>query len=138
MAPVEDEAVRIVSGGARLLRFALGWACVGVGFAGIVIPVLPTTPFLIVAVWAFSTSSRRFHDWLINHRRFGPIIRAWRQHRVIPVRAKVAALGSMAASLSYVALFVAETWHLPAGAGVGMAAVAAYIITRPGKVPAGA
>lgn len=138
MSPVEDGAVRMVSGWARLLRLALGWMCVGVGFAGVVIPVLPTTPFLIVAVWAFSTSSRKFHDWLLNDRRFGPIIRAWRAHRVIPVRAKAAALGSMVASLSYVSVFVAETWYLPAGAGAGMAVVAVYIVTRPGKIPANA
>lgn len=124
-----------MTGGARLLRLGLGWLCVGVGFAGIVLPVLPTTPFLIVAAWAFSSSSRRFHDWLYFHPRFGPSIQAWRDHRVIPRRAKVFAVSTMLGSLGYVSLFVAETWHLPVGAGAGMAVVAAYVVSRPGRVP---
>lgn len=119
----------------RAAYVAMGWTCVALGVAGIVLPVLPTTPFLLVAAWAFARSSRRFHDWLVDHPRLGPPVRAWREHGVVPTRAKVAAVTTMAASLSYVALFVADDWRLPAAAGLPMAATALWLLTRPGQAP---
>jgi uncharacterized membrane protein YbaN (DUF454 family) len=86
----------------RLLLLAFGWFCVGLGFIGVFLPVLPTTPFLILALWAFAQSSERFHGWLYQHRFFGPRLRAWHEHRVIPLRAKLLAWGVMTLSLSYV------------------------------------
>ena len=61
----------------------------GLGLVGIFIPGLPTTVFLIIAFWAFSKSTERFQNWLWFHPKFGPPIRAWHMHRVIPVRAKI-------------------------------------------------
>lgn len=119
----------------RVANLALGWLCVGLGLLGLVLPVVPTTPFLLIAAWAFARSSQRFHDWLLNHRRLGPPVRAWRQHGIVPTRAKVAALSTMAASLSYVTLFLADDWLLPLAAGAPMAATAAWLVTRPGRAP---
>lgn len=123
------------SGLRRLSLLGLGWLCVGLGMAGVFLPVLPTTPFLLVAAWAFSTTSRRFHDWLVGHPRLGPPVRAWRQHRVISPRAKVLAVTSMGASLAYVTLFVADGWLLPLIAATPMGATAAWVLTRPGRLP---
>lgn len=114
---------------------ALGWICVTLGVVGIALPVLPTTPFLLVAAWAFAKSSRRFHDWLVHHPRLGPPVRAWREHGVVPTRAKIAAVTTMIASLSYVALVVAEDWRLPAAAALPMAITALWLLTRPGRAP---
>lgn len=75
----------------RLLYFVSGWLCLALGAAGVVLPVLPTTPFVLLAAWCFSKSSRRLHSWLLAHRTFGPYIVAWEQHRVIPLRAKILA-----------------------------------------------
>ncbi len=120
---------------ARLLGQALGWCCVGVGMLGLLLPVIPTTPFLLVAAWAFARSSQRFHDWLLNHRWLGPPVRAWCQHGVVPTTAKAMALTTMAASLGYVTFFLAESWVLPLVAGTPMALTAVWLVTRPGRVP---
>lgn len=114
----------------RTLWFGLGIAAVAAGVVGIVLPLVPTTPFLLLAAFAFSRSSPRFEAWLIDHPRLGPPIRDWRAHRAIGRRAKVVAVGLMAATL-------AATW----AAGVGttilvvqivvLAAVSVFILTRP-------
>lgn len=117
-------------------RGLIAFGCVNVtlGVVGAFVPVLPTTIFLIIALWAFSKSSLRLHRWLYSHPRFGASLRAWHAHRVIPVRAKLAAVAMMAASLAYVAVFVAEDWALPMGLAAVLGAVAAYILTRPSRV----
>lgn len=114
---------------------AFGWLNVGLGVAGLLLPVVPTTIFLILALWAFSKSWVRFHDWLYSHPRLGRSLRAWHRERIIPLPAKCLALGMMGASLLYVTLFVAEGWALPLGLGLGLGAVAAYIVTRPHRRP---
>jgi len=114
---------------------ALGWFLVGIGLVGVFLPVLPTTPFVLLALWCFARSSRRFHDWLYHHPRLGPLAQAWVQHRVVPLRAKLLSVSMMAASLLYVTLAFADSWWLPVVLGLTMGAVAAYILTRPSRVP---
>ena len=125
--PISNPAV-------KLALIAFGWINVCVGFLGVILPGLPTTPFLLVAIWAFSRSSERFHDWLFNHPRFGPTLRAWRDHRVVPFRAKLLAVATMAASLVYVTFFVAENWYLPAFMTCVMLPTAAWLVTRASEV----
>ncbi len=126
---------RFIWPGAKPALFALGWLCVGLGMIGVVVPGMPTTIFLIVALWAFSRSSDRFHDWLYDHPRFGPPLRAWRAHRVIPLRAKLLAVGLMATSWLIFTLLVADDWIAPSVLGAILVAVAAYIVTRSNKPP---
>lgn len=64
----------------------------GLAALGVILPVLPTTPFLLVAAACFARSSPRFYHWLLANRVFGPLIREWREHRSIPLRAKVMAV----------------------------------------------
>ncbi len=80
----------------RIVLLALGWLFAGLGFAGAFLPVLPTTPFLILAVACFARSSPRLESWLLSHPRFGPSLLLWRERRAIPMRVKVFALGGMA------------------------------------------
>ncbi len=121
---------------ARYGLIAFGWICVGLGVIGAFLPVMPTTIFLILAFWAFSKSSARFHRWLSSHPRLGRPLRDWRAHRVIPIPAKCLALGMMTASLLFVTFFVAGGWALPLGLALGFGAVASYIVTRPNRMPA--
>ncbi len=114
---------------------AFGWANVGLGVVGIFVPGLPTTVFLLIAVWAFSKSSERFHVWLWSHPQLGPPIRRWHEHRVIPVRAKVFAAMTMTASFVYVAAFVAEDWVMPAVMAMILIPSAAYVLSRASEAP---
>jgi uncharacterized membrane protein YbaN (DUF454 family) len=76
----------------RHLYLALGLAFVALGLAGVLLPVVPTTPFLIVAAGCFARSSPRLERWLLAHPRFGPVLQAWRERRAIPRKAKLLAL----------------------------------------------
>lgn len=118
----------------RQILLALGWVCVGLGVVGMFLPVMPTTVFLLIAAWAFSKCSLRFHRWLYEHPRLGRPVRDWHEHGVIPVRAKALAVTMMTASLLFVTLFVAESWILPASLAIVLAGVAAFILTRPSRV----
>ena len=91
--------------------FLLGWSFFGLGAVGTVVPGLPTTPFMLLALWAFSRSSKRFHDWLYTHKLFGPPLNQWHTHRVIPVKVKVLSVVTMLASFIYLAFFTdVNTW----------------------------
>ncbi|MDA1091176.1 MAG: YbaN family protein [Proteobacteria bacterium] len=116
-----------------LLAFA--WVNVGLGLIGIVVPGMPTTVFLIIAVWAFSKCSVRFQRWLWEHQTFGPSIRAWHEHRVIPLKAKIMASAMMTASFIYVTFFVAESWVLPAVLAAVLIPSAAFILSQASTTP---
>ncbi|WP_372917316.1 YbaN family protein [Sandarakinorhabdus sp.] len=81
----------------RPLWLVIGLTSLALGIAGIVLPLVPTTPFVLLAAYCFARSSPRLHDWLITHRAFGPLIRNWEQHRAIAPRAKLLAVTSMVA-----------------------------------------
>jgi hypothetical protein len=120
---------------ARWGLLAFGWVNVGLGMIGVVVPGMPTTVFLIIAVWAFSKSSVRFQRWLWEHQTFGPSIRAWHEHRVIPKKAKIMASLMMAASFIYVTFFVAESWVLPAVLAAVLVPSAAFILSQASTTP---
>ncbi|MDI9220803.1 DUF454 family protein [Pantoea sp. EA-12] len=72
----------------RILLICLGWLAIVLGTLGIVLPLLPTTPFVLLAAWCFARSSPRFHHWLLWRSPFGRYIRHWQQHRAMPPGAK--------------------------------------------------
>jgi uncharacterized protein len=119
----------------RLFYLAFGWLCVGLGVLGIIMPILPTTPFLILAVWSFSRSSPALAEKLRNHPLAGPYIRAWQDHGAIPTKAKGLAIIMMSGMGAYVVLYAdLPTWTKAAIITV-LAAVAIYILTRPSAPP---
>jgi len=68
----------------NFLLITIGWISVGLGVVGVVLPLLPTTPFILLAASCFAKSSPRFHFWLINHTFFGPIVRNFSHNEAIP------------------------------------------------------
>jgi uncharacterized protein len=119
----------------RFFYLALGWLSVGLGIVGIILPILPTTPFLLVAVWAFSKSSPELAEKLRNHPKAGPYIRAWQDHGAIPVLGKVLAVTMMTVVGIYLAGFSVLPGWAAVVACVGMLAVGIYIVTRPSLPP---
>ncbi|UTW12479.1 YbaN family protein [Marinobacterium rhizophilum] len=105
------------------------------GALGVVLPLLPTTPFVILAAFCFSRSSERLHQWLLNQRLFGPLIRDWEAHGVIPLRIKWLSTSMMLLLVSYPMLFRDFDWRLKALAGASILCALLYIWTRP-SVPA--
>ena len=75
----------------KLLYNTAGCICVGLAFLGLFLPLLPTTPFLLLATFCFSRGSARMHQWLMSHRTMGPIIRDWNENRIIQPAVKRAA-----------------------------------------------
>ncbi|AHF68644.1 MULTISPECIES: YbaN family protein [Pseudomonas] len=94
----------------RYLLVAVGWTSVGLGVIGIFLPVLPTTPFLLLAAACFARSSPRFYNWLVNHKRLGPWIRDYLAGNGIPLKGKVYAIGLMWASISLSCYLVPLPW----------------------------
>ena len=76
----------------RIILIIIGWLAVVLGTLGVVLPVLPTTPFILLAAWCFARSSPRFHAWLLYRSWFGSYIRHWQDHRALPPGAKPRAL----------------------------------------------
>jgi uncharacterized protein len=79
----------------RLSFAALGSFFLLLGITGIFLPLLPTTPFLLLATACYARSSHRFYNWLLNHAAFGPLIIEWRTYRSIPKRIKLYAIATM-------------------------------------------
>ncbi|MEJ2534793.1 MAG: YbaN family protein [Gammaproteobacteria bacterium] len=119
----------------RPVYFLLGWCFFGLGAVGIVVPGLPTVPFMLVALWLFSRSSKRFHDWLYQHPVFGPPLQQWRSHGVIPVRAKVLAVVTMVASLCYLTFLTDVRVGIAAMTGLVMLVGALFILRQPSRIP---
>ena len=95
----------------RGLYVALGMLALALGVIGIFLPVLPTTPFVLLAAACFARGSQRFHRWLLGQRTFGPIVREWEQYRSIPYRTKLTAVVLMALTFgASIVFFVRPGW----------------------------
>ena len=92
------------------MLLAIGWLSVALGVIGIFLPVLPTTPFLLLAAACFVRSSRRFYLWLVTHPRLGPWIRDYLEGQGIPLKGKVYAIGLMWASIGLSCYLVPMPW----------------------------
>jgi hypothetical protein len=117
----------------RLLFAACGTLFLGLGVAGIFLPLLPTTPFLLLAAACFARSSRRITHWLHNHARFGPLIREWHEHRAMPYRAKRTALLLIALSFSISIAFFVPGWPAKLAMGVGGVLLMVWIARIPSR-----
>ena len=107
-----------------------GIVAVGLGLLGVPLPLLPTTPFMLLAVFCFARSSPRLHDWLVHHPRFGPPIRDWRERGAISRKNKTYAMVAMTAVFALSLAMGVPTFALVAQALV-LVCVATFILTRP-------
>lgn len=119
----------------RFLWLGLGLFCLGLGIVGAFLPLMPTTIFLILAVGCFARSSPRLEAWLLNHPRFGPSLRQWREQRAVPLIGKVGAVAGM--TIGFVAFWILarpEPW-LALGVGVVLLGCGLYVVSRPRPKP---
>lgn len=114
----------------RLTLILIGLLSIVLGALGIFVPLLPTTPFLLLAAFAFANSSERMHQWLLDHNIFGPLIDDWRQYRAISRRAKIVSILSMVAIILISALMSAPTYVVVIQALV-LSATATFVLSRP-------
>ena len=130
MAESTDTRWRFDLGAQRGFWFAVGWAALALGAVGVMLPILPTTPFVILAAFAFGKSSPRLRAWLENSRAFGPVIADWRSHGAIAPRVKALAIAMMVAVFGISVAMGLALFVLVVQAGC-MTVAAAFILSRP-------
>lgn len=114
----------------KWLFTALAWLCVGLGFLGVFLPLLPTTPFLLLALFLFARSSPRGRAMLMRHRILGPYIRGYASKAGLSVRAKATTLAVMWAAMLFSVVFIARNWWLRALLLAIAAGVSVHILLK--------
>lgn len=115
----------------KILLIIAGWLSVILAIIGIVLPLLPTTPFLLLAAFCFSKSSERFHDWLLNHRWFGDYIRNFQSGRGMTLKAKVSTIFLIWLSIGASVTFFVPIWWVKVMLLLIAALVSIYLASRP-------
>jgi len=133
--PLPVDALSRRSAAARWVYFGLGWLFFGLGIVGVFLPLVPTTPFMLLTLGCFARSSRRFHDWLFHHRWFGPPLQRWAAYRVVPLWVKLVAWTSMIASTSYLFWRGDVAWPFLAAAVALVVLGIGYLASCPSRRP---
>ena len=114
----------VIFASVKIILTIIGLLSLGLGVAGIFLPLLPTTPLLLLAAWCFIRSSSRLYDWLLNHPYLGEYIRNFRENKAIPLRVKVVSVAMIWLTIGYCIVAVVEEY---CWAQVAMLALAAAI-----------
>lgn len=120
---------------ARAVFLVLGTVFLALAALGIVVPVLPTTPFVLLAAACYLRASTRLHQRLIQSRLFGSTIVAWQEHGAIPTRAKVLAIVMVTATFAVSVVFVADSLAVRAGLAIAGVILIAWLASRPSWAP---
>ena len=129
-SPLEPELQILLPERRNFFYLILAYLCAGLGIIGAFLPVLPTTPFLLLAAWSATRGSPDLHLWLHEHPRFGPPLIAWEEKRAVSTPAKWLACTLMSASW-VVMLLVTDGWPVPLATGLLFLAVSGFLVTRP-------
>lgn len=112
---------------------SLGFIFLGIAYIGVITPGIPWSTPTVVAAFCFAKGSERWHNWIMNHRLFGPFLRNWSEKRVFPTKGKWAMVITMDVSL-IILWFTTQNWKLVLGLGLMMALVAVWAWRYPGSV----
>ena len=106
----------------KYLWMAAGFLFLGIAYIGVIVPGIPWSTPSLIAAYCFAKSSKRFHDYMLNHKLFGPFIKDWADGRVYPAKVKWIMFLSMDASL-VIMWFATQNWKAVAGMSVFFALV---------------
>ncbi len=109
----------------------LGGITLFLGILGMLLPILPTTPFLILAAYFFSKSSEKIHSWILARPYFGKIIKDWKDFKIISKPAKIQAISALVVLFSISIIFLKLSPYL----GLIGLVIGYFILTRPSKTP---
>ncbi len=124
----------MVKGSKRIILLCLGFLCLILGFVGIFLPLLPTTPFALLAAYFFSKSSKNLHQWLLNQKHLGPLIKDWEAHGIIGLKAKWLATVMIVPLFSYSLYFVPVPMWIKAIVSLSGVCILTFIWTRPHEI----
>lgn len=113
----------------KTIYIILGSISLVLGVIGIFLPLLPTTPFLLLTAAAYFKGSPKLYDWLLNHKYFGLYIRNFREHKAIPLRAKILSVSLLWGTISYCIFFVVDPLWLKILLGCIAAGVSYHILS---------
>lgn len=120
----------------KIILVVCGTICVGLALLGVFLPILPTTPFLLLAAFFYARSSERFYAWLIGNRWSGPIIQNYREGRGLPLKQKILTIALLWLSIGYTVVFVTDTLWLRIGlAGIATGVTINLIRKKTYKAP---
>ena len=117
----------------KIMFLTIGWISLLLGFIGIFLPILPTTPFAILSAWCFSKSSERLHNWLLSNRTLGPLIKDWERYGVIRMKAKILSTVMIVLLFSYTLIFVKVNLIIKSIVSLIGISVLTFIWTRPSE-----
>jgi len=113
------------------IYFISGWIFILVGITGIIVPGLPTTPFILLAAWFFARSSDKMYNKLISHKQLGPMIHNWEEHRAIPKKVKIIATIAIV-TFTTLSCTVTDSQNMFKAAIIGLVSYALWFIwTKP-------
>lgn len=116
----------------KYLWMGLGFLSLGMAYVGVVVPGIPFSVFLVFAAYCFTKSSKRMHDWIYNHKVFGPFLSNWQEKRIFPTKLKYVMVLTMMSSLA-IMWYTVQNLTLIIATGVVMAAVAGWAWRYPGS-----
>ena len=117
----------------KYVWMGLGFLSLGMAYIGVIVPGIPFSIFLVFAAYCFAKSNKKMHDWLYNHKYFGPFLTNWVQKRVFPTKGKYAMVIVMSSSLAFL-WFSTGNLKAVVYSGVFMALVACWAWRYPGTV----
>lgn len=117
----------------QLVLILLGWLSLILGFVGIFLPLLPTTPFVLLAAFFFSKGSTKIHNWLLANKLFGPIVRDWESSGVIRLKAKILSTAMIIPLFTWTLVIVQVHWSIKIIVALSGIFVLIFIWSRPSE-----
>lgn len=118
----------------KIILQTVGFVSLALGFAGAFLPLLPTTPFILLSAWCFAKSSPRWHDYIHTHPEFGPLLRNWLTDRSVSIRHKIVAGAMTMISIAGINLSSRPT-ELKLGLSLGLSLIFVFLLlTKTSKV----